>query len=322
MATNNLNRYNGLNIKFDIIKSKQKLFNDWYRHLMNICLQMFDYDDLPESMPKDDLEFFTMSNTYSIIGEHDGKLYAFISDLGGKENGYYIPRLAVVANPYLNVTKTYEIGKDCVLFLNDKMFMGLSTKIQKYASLLTTAEISFYWNCINTRTQKVFATPNNDIANSLKDVFGHIEDGDELKSITDKPLFELLKNFEWQSSSNTVSNLKSLIETKQYILASFFIDIGLNANYNMKRESLNENEINADTDTLIPLIDNMLECRQNGIKQMNEMFGTKTKVRLSSRWEDIRKALKYQLEEQKHQAESNDSESQSQENEVTENVEK
>ena len=304
MANNNLNRYNFINVKFDIIKSKNKIYNDWCRHLYNECLQMFEYDDMPETLKQYDLEFYTMSNTYSIITtDESGKLFAFIAELGGEPNAYYLPKESVIANVGLNFNKTCKIGENCVLYINDKMFMGLGVKIQKYASLLTACEMSFYWNCINSRMQKVFATPNNDIANSLKEVYEHLEDGDELKTITDKPLFDMLKNFEWQSTSNTTSNIKSLIELRQYIISSFFIDIGLNANYNMKRESLNENEINADNDILIPLIDNMLECRQKGVEEINKMFGTNIKVRLSSRWRDIKKSLEYRLEEQQQQAE-------------------
>ena len=303
MANSNLNRYDFLNLNFNTVKNKKALFNDWYRRLMNVCLEMFEYENLPKTIPKDDLEFKLFSCGYVTIGKDDkGDLRAFMGALGGEPDADYLPTLSVVANPALKFNKTFEIGKDCIILKNDKMFNGLHTLIQKYSALLTTFEISFYWGGVNGRTQRLFATSNKDIAEDIKKVYQMLEDGNELRAISDKPLFELLKSFEVSSANNTVSALKSFIEVRQYIIASFYIDVGLNANYNMKRESLNENEINSDNDILVPFVDNMHESRINGWNEVNDMFGTNIKVKLSSRWEDIRKMLLYRLEEQKKEA--------------------
>lgn len=292
------------NVQFDIIKTRQKLFNDWYKTLMNICLSMFDYEGLPQKIPKKDLEFQLLSYGYSVIPDEkiNGDYYALTGGLGGKMNAYYIPTEIVIANPFLNYDKTLKIGDDCTLILNDDMFNGLNTYLSKYASLLTSLDISFYWGIVDTRVQKLYEANNDDIAKSVKDALDSVELGNELKTIAGKPLFDLLKVHEYSTPSQTTSNLKALIETRQYILAQFYIGIGLNANYNMKRESLNENELNADSDTLLPLIDNMLECRKEAFEEFNKKHQTKVIVKLSKRWEDIRTSLDAMLKEQENQA--------------------
>jgi hypothetical protein len=77
-----------------------------------------------------------------------------------------------------------------------------------------------------------------------------------------------------------------LIESQQYIRATWFNDLGLNANYNMKRESINSGESQLNDDALLPLVDNMLECRKIAVDKINAMFDTSISVDLASAWKD------------------------------------
>ena len=80
--------------------------------------------------------------------------------------------------------------------------------------------------------------------------------------------------------------LTDLIEYQQYMKASWFNELGLNANYNMKRESITASESQLNDDMLLPLIDDMLECRKQAIDEINEMFGTDISISWGSTWED------------------------------------
>ena len=63
-----------------------------------------------------------------------------------------------------------------------------------------------------------------------------------------------------------------------------FNDLGLNANYNMKRERLNTQEVSMNIDALMPFVDSMLTERVEGVKRVNEKFGTDITVTLGSSW--------------------------------------
>lgn len=86
------------------------------------------------------------------------------------------------------------------------------------------------------------------------------------------------------TGSNAI--LTSLIEQEQYLKASWYNDLGLNANYNMKRESINSQEGQLNDDMLMPLIDTMLYCRQKALEKVNVMFDTNITVKKASSWED------------------------------------
>ena len=93
---------------------------------------------------------------------------------------------------------------------------------------------------------------------------------------------------ETQPYGNTGSTnaIQNLIELQQYLKASQYNDLGLNANYNMKREALNTTESQLNDDALMPFIDDMIANREEGLDKFNKMFGTNVKVKKSSAWED------------------------------------
>jgi hypothetical protein len=95
-----------------------------------------------------------------------------------------------------------------------------------------------------------------------------------------------------------------LIELQQYLKASWYNEIGLNANFNMKREYLSEEELTSQTDTLIPLIDDMLRCRKEAIEVVNSTFGTSISVEKNSAWENKQKELETEQEYKEAQVES------------------
>lgn len=78
--------------------------------------------------------------------------------------------------------------------------------------------------------------------------------------------------------------ITQLIELIQYYKASMYNELGLNANYNMKRERLNLGEVSMNVDVLLPYVDNMLKERQNAVEKINAMFDTEISVKLASSW--------------------------------------
>lgn len=103
--------------------------------------------------------------------------------------------------------------------------------------------------------------------------------------------------------------ITQLIELIQYYKASMYNELGLNANYNMKRERLNLGEVSMNVDVLLPYVDNMLKERQNAVEKINEMFDTEISVKLASSWgleRDNYNALAADLETAKENPEPTD----------------
>ena len=266
--------------------NKKELVNSYIRYMLNRTQDMIEYKGLPESIPKKNLELYLQTKGFVVIpSKNIDKPIAMYGGLGGEPNEYYMPTIAIVNNPYLKYNESLTIGEDCIVIYNDSTITGLMPMFQKYALLLAECDLSI--NMINktNRIDNVIECGDSNTEAAALKFINDIENG-ELSHIVSKKFIDesLLKI---HSLSKTTDNLLKLIELRNYIESSWYIDLGLNSNYNMKRESLTDSETEVDTYTLTPLIKNMLEERKNGIKRMNEKWNLNISVDLGCSWKKL-----------------------------------
>ena len=84
----------------------------------------------------------------------------------------------------------------------------------------------------------------------------------------------------------TGQDIKDVMELQQYIKASFLNEIGLQANFNMKREAINESEGAMNEEALKPLCDDMKETREEGFNKLKENTKGEVdiKIEFNSSW--------------------------------------
>ena len=264
-----------------ILNDKEALQKQIISQMLNKTITIFKYNNLPETITEKDIEIITQVNGYSIWKEVDGKLYVFYGSLGGEPNPYYLPTLAIIANPALRYNASLKIDEECVVMLNDYLYTGLMPLFNKYGSLLTEADISLKYAIINARVPALLQSDNDNTYKSALAFFQKIEDGDGYGVIASKEFFEGIKSQDFYKQPY----IKDLIESIQYIKASWYNEIGLNSQFNMKREAINSAESRLNDDILHPTIDVMLQCRKNAVEKINKMFGTNITVELNSVWE-------------------------------------
>lgn len=276
-------QYLSENDLFNFQDKKENVYQQSLYMLMR-TQKMFKWSGLPDTIPERMLEQYLQINGCCAITEVDDDLYAFYGGLGGEPDEYYQPTIFTVSNPYLRYNENLEINKECVLIRNDCFYMGLIPMFNKYASLLTENELSMYMAMINTRVQYALSAGDDATKEACQKFLDDLIKG-KVGVLGDNAFLETLKSIPMTTSTNT-NVLGDLIETEQYIKASWFNELGLNANYNMKREALNSAESSINDDILFPLVDHMLKERQEGALQVNKMFGMDISVELSSSWKD------------------------------------
>lgn len=271
-------------------------------NMLNRSVRIFKYNGLPDTIPQKDLELILQVNGNATWArDEDNKLYVFAAGLGGEPNPYYLPTLAVVANPALRLSKTFTIDKDCVVMLNDTMYQGLMPMFSKYAHLLAEAELSLKYAIINARVPALVQADNDGTYESAVEFFKKIVEGKEYGIISSKEFFDGIKTQDYYRQAY----IKDLIESIQYIKGSWYSEIGLNAAFNMKREAINEAEASLNEDVLYPTIDTMLECRKIALDKINAMFGTNISVELDSIWKFNREHDELSIDVQKAELEQN-----------------
>lgn len=285
--------YQGLNVfctPYDV-RNKEKSINDLIRTMLNRTQAMFTYTGLPDTMPQREIEMLLQLRGFGFVTEVNGNLYIFSGGLGGVPNEYYLPSEIVLANPKLSPymkKEPYKIDVDGVLVWGDSLMVGLLPICQRYATLLTENNITLRTALINLRSAFVISAADDITQKSAEEFIRNIEDGKQA-SIAEGAFFDGVKI---QPALGGISSnyITQIIEAQQYLKASWFNELGLNANYNMKRESIMAGESAMNLDSLLPLADNMLECRKIGVEKINAMYGTNITVDFNSAWENVQQA--------------------------------
>lgn len=263
------------------IRDKDTAVTEFIANTLAKTQSMFEYEGLPDSIPQKELERLLQTTGNVFVTKVDGVLYALTGGKGGEPDVYGRATLYTVANPALKLSKTYDIRKDGVLIENDTNGESLLPLIGRYAVLYTDGLISLNTASVLTRITMLISASDDKTKQSADEFLCKIENG-EFSIIGENAFFKGV-NMQTAPTTNSVY-ITQLIELIQYYKASMYNELGLNANYNMKRERLNLGEVSMNVDVLLPYVDNMLKERQNAVEKINAMFDTEISVKLSSSW--------------------------------------
>lgn len=282
------------------VKDKKQSANAYYRYFLTRLTRMFEYKGLPDTIPHQILDRYLFINGIALITEVEGELYCFYGNAGGEQDVYYRPSKFIVSNPHLKshgelFTANVPIFPTChdddggqprsdfkgVLIRNDTEWQGLNPLLSRYSYLLAENTLTLRTADVMLRITALLTAPSDKERAAALEYLKTIENGN-LGVIGESAFNDGVK---MQSPpSNNGSYLTQFIEYQQYLKGSFFNELGLAANYNMKREAIGRGESTLDSDALLPLCDDMLLCRRQDLQRVNEMFGTEIEVSLSSAW--------------------------------------
>lgn len=265
------------------LTDKHKLLKQFKSNQLNKSLTMFEWSNLPDTIPAVELEKMLQINGYAVIAEYQGKLYAFQAGFSGQDP-YNQPTKAIVNNPALKNNTTYTIGEDCIVIKNDDMKQGLSGIYDYYGQRLIENQITMLMTDYNLRMPFTISSSDDQTTQSAKMYLKKIIDG-SLGVIGEQKLFKALSVT--PTNSKQTATFADLYGYQQFIIAQLNNTIGLATNNNMKRERLTTNEIEVNKNASYPLVDNMLKNRQQAVDAINEMFNTDVSVEYSSIWRGI-----------------------------------
>lgn len=287
-----------------ILDSKESMFRQMLFQMLGKSTKMFEYKGLPDTIKHKDLETQLQVNGFCIWKEVKGNLYTFTGGLGGEPNPYYLPTIAIVANPALRYNAELKIDEECVVMLNDFYYQGLMPLFNKYGWLLVEAETSLKYAIWNARIPAIASASDDNTHASLKEYFEKVIEGKEYGVVlTD----EIIDNLGVHTEAFYAQPyIKDLIEAIQYIKGSWYNELGLQAQFNMKREAINESEAAMNDDILFPTVEEMLQCRREGLEKVNNMFGTNITVELAGVWANNKEQAELSTDIMENEAKEDD----------------
>ena len=262
------------------ITNKKEQLSKFRADMLNKSLTMFEWKNLPDTLPAVEIEKQLQTNGYSIIAKVQGNIYAFQGGFSGQDP-YNQPTKAIVNNPSLKYNGTFTINDDCVIIKNDDMQQGLIHIYNKYGTLLIENQITMLMTDYNYRMPFTISSKDDSTTQSAREYLQKVIDG-SLGVIGEAKLFDALKVT--PTNNKGVNSFADLYGYQQFIEAQLNNTIGLATNNNMKRERLTTNEIEVNKNASYPLIDNMLRNRKQAVEKINKMFDLDIDVEFSSIW--------------------------------------
>lgn len=290
---------NGNSILDFIFKTPKKLkFSSLYRYYFDFILRLLYrvivFDNIPETVSETFLKLvlYTQGKVCflkgDLIGESGSELLALNCSRADTPDVYYIPRKVLVTNPRLKKQYNITPGKDCeILYLSeaDKYCLsevngGLYSLIERTATMLADNDISINISQKNTRLTNLVSGDTQNTVDSIRAVIMAMYEGDPT-IVVKSSLIDKLQGIPILNNTSNNHNLVELIEVQQYILSHFYEQIGIATHDQMKRERLITAEINDNLDLCFLNVDDMLVTIQEGLKRVNDMFGTEITAKLN-----------------------------------------
>ena len=272
----------------------KRLYSFFVGQLYDSASRVILIDNVPEECDYDFLmENLIMLGKIAAVNTKEG--FRLINGyLGGKRNEFYRPTEIIVDNPVLGDIRCTN-GKDGVMIYltpHDRLhtppagFGGLSDLIGSTAQLLADNTASINVAQINGRVLAVFSAGNQQEATAAEIILKEMYMGQPYKVVHGQ---NILSKFDVNPIASTVtgSMLKELVELRQYILAQFWNSIGIDANFNMKRERLVSAEVEANATSLKVPISTILSEVNAGLEKCNEIFGTNMSARLNPEFKPL-----------------------------------
>lgn len=267
-------------------------FNYWFNKLLLYCLGMFEYEGLPESLPKRQIEINLMLTGHCVIFRDRGEIVTCGTTLYDYDK-YYDPTRAVFAQPKLFSKPLYltgEIQNASVIYNNDLQNnvlyfptdSGLLTFISRYARRLADIESTENIYAVNMRLTAFPVGGDDSIIASIKKFFANLTIG-KREIIADNAIIQQFRTVDVAKSA-VGDKLNDIIQARDKVLEQFFRDIGVKFFADNKRAQMTDDEIESNDQMLLISPDEMLRARREGLERVNKFFGLNISVKLNDKF--------------------------------------
>lgn len=262
---------------------KMSLYHHFFRTLYNNASKVILIKGLPE-----DADYHFIISQLLLVGkivifQSKGQTYLLNGNIGGKCDEYYFPTRCIIANPILGsfdlerdvkAVPVYLTPTDRILdspIHTNVVAGGMYSLISMCANILSECITTINTTLMNTRVHAIYTADTDSAAKSAEPVLRAIYMGKPYSVVTSELLERL--NVNPLSEHGLATTLTETLEVCQYVLAMFWNGLGIDMNYNMKRERLITAEVDKNVQSLIVPVQTILETLNEGFDKANSLFG-------------------------------------------------
>lgn len=260
----------------DAILMNNRTYNDYLDRMRKICLSMFEWVNLPNSMNARFIEqcLYYQGQAALLFDKDYGYLNTMASD-GGYINIYGLPTEIMCYSYRFNQRRglyTVDTGeekdKECILVLNNYDRVPTSYTISLFAYRLAEAQRTADVNVKAQRTPILITTDQKQYF-TLKKMYEEY-DGNTPAIFADKNVItpDALKSIK----TDAPMIIQDLMDYKREIWNEFLTFMGI-SNLSEKRERMISNEIDSNNELVNLNLQALLIPRKEACRQFNEKYG-------------------------------------------------
>lgn len=288
MVLNDLLILNNWNSLPDEVKQDVRQF-EYLFELLEKMLNLFEWDNLPETIPDWLLEKCLLVYGKAGVDEIDGNLYVGFGTFDGIFNKSGMSEKLRI-NFVDGTTSEIDI-KDGAYGFNTKTAYPDRIFLERYANIFAEIDLSILLNVIYSRNLPIPVTENDIERKQWEELLKRVKKGETVVATSD-----IMKKFlEGQNSTADILKLFD-VSTAQYsqdlnllheeMLKRFCNECGIDISVRDKKAQMNTDELNAYDDYSRITIDDKLYQRQLFAERINAKYGTNISVKFKSFIED------------------------------------
>ncbi|MCQ2369788.1 MAG: hypothetical protein MJ007_04855 [Paludibacteraceae bacterium] len=256
-------------------------------------MRLFVWENTGEVKPKE-IETRLILQGHCGVMPYKKELTAFFGNYNGiskyiDEKPFYMVRCPLYSG-------NHTVGKDIVVIDNNSLRNPTIDLIHHYAMLLAHNEVTLVDLLVVARDKGIPVVKTEKQKHSVKNYLGKLFNG-QFDVVSDVGMLGV----DMLPGTHSSLSVVECYETRERLLKAFYSDIGVKSAF-AKRSNTVEEEVDADNSLLLLNVSDMLKCREDGAKAVNEMFGTNWTVHVA-------KELKYGTENEPEEVATNESNS-------------
>lgn len=265
------------------LRLKENLVRDLIFDMERRCATFFTWG-FPETIEQRWAEMLLQRNTnftFAFVKNEDIKQYTdsreipegwYVLDggIGGVEDFNGLGVFSIVAHPRLLKSLQLKIDEDCVVCYNDSMHRGLYDIHLRYASQIAEALLTLHIANVSTRAMTIATVGTDTEKIAFENYMRKLELGEQ-SALIGNLVMDSIKMQDYAGSAHQM--LTDVIEEIQYLKASWLRELGMDENFNMKREAIMGDEATMGEDSIMTLLEDMLNERRKFCKKVKEVFG-------------------------------------------------
>lgn len=244
----------------------------WVDELLQHCMCIFTLENLPNEIPEHEPDITSFLKGYCAVVKLSNGKWTVPPETGlfGLTD-YYDEFTDINFATPLHFGKR-KINENAFIIRNTKLKNPLLPMIQRYATFLSHADLSFIAQLVNSRDDEFFEAIGESNRKAIEDYLTNKYNG-KMHTIVNKGFSMIQHEFKNHSQGENIK----LWDVRNDILCSFFEEIGIKK-ANEKRERQITSEVNANNVLLKCNIANMHKTRQIDWDNFNEYTGNNVKV--------------------------------------------